>query len=88
MHAFEHPGTGYVDIILDSPCEDLDIFAMRWSDDESCVQSGVSIGECEGDAGSGGGEITIYNSEPARYVIVVEGENGEEAPYRLSIDCP
>ena len=44
--------------------------------------------ECEGDAGSGGGSVEVYNSSPARYVIVVEGENGEEAPYGLGIDCP
>jgi hypothetical protein len=88
MHAFEHPGTGTIQVNLDSPCEDLDLFVIRWASEDSCVRSGVSVGECEGDAGSGGGSVEIYNSSPARYVIVVEGENGEEAPYGLSIDCP
>ena len=40
------------------------------------------------DASSGGGSVEVYNSSPARYVIVVEGEAGEEAPYGLSFDCP
>jgi hypothetical protein len=88
MHSFEHPGTGYVEVSLDSPCEHLDLFIMRWTDDESCVRSGVSILECEANVDADGGAVSVYNTTPARYVIVVEGADGEEAPYGLSVTCP
>jgi hypothetical protein len=87
MFEFLHPGTGFVTISLESPCEDLDLFAMYWSFADSCVRSGVSIIECEGDISTGGGAVSIWNNEPARYVVVVEGEFGEDAPFTLRADC-
>lgn len=87
MFAVEHPGTGNVQITLESPCEDLDLFAAYWLDDEACLRSGVSVSECEGDVGSGENQITIWNNRSARYVAIVEGEAGEEAPFRLRVDC-
>ena len=87
MFDFNHPGTGFVTIALDSPCADLDLFAAYWVSDESCLRSGVSIIECEGDVGAGGGSVQIWNNEPSRYVIIVEGAAGEEEPFTLSADC-
>jgi hypothetical protein len=86
-YEFQHPGTGTVTITLDTPCEDLDLFAMRW-ESASCMQSGLSILECEGDVSSGGGSFEIWNNEPGRYVVVVEGANGEEAPFEIGARCP
>jgi len=83
---FEHPGTGYVRIGLDSPCEELDIFAIRW-DGGSCVQEGLSIVECEANIDSSGGWFYIWNNSPSGYVIVVDGPNGETGPYGVTINC-
>lgn len=85
--SFTHPGTGDVTIGLDSPCEDLDLFVIRW-DGGSCVREGLSIIECDGAVGSGGGSVTIWNNEPSGYVIVVDGPKGEEGPYAVSLTCP
>ena len=87
MYEFVHPGTGTVTISLASPCANLDLFAMRW-EAHSCMQTGLSILECEADISSGGGSFEIWNNEPSRYVIVVEGANGEEAPFEVSARCP
>ena len=84
---FTHPGTGDVTIGLDSPCEDLDLFVIRW-DGGSCVREGLSIIECDGAVGSGGGSVTIWNNTPSGYVIVVDGPKGEEGPYAVSLTCP
>jgi hypothetical protein len=88
MYEFFHPGTGDVTITLDSPCDELDLFAAYWTFDDSCLRSGVSLFECEGDIDSGGGSFTIWNNEPSRYVVVVEGPEGQEAPFSLSATCP
>ena len=83
---FTHPGTGYIRIGLDSPCEDLDLFAVRF-DGGSCLQEGISIVECDGQVSSGGGWFYIWNNEPAGYVIVVDGANGETGPYGVTVNC-
>jgi hypothetical protein len=83
---FEHPGTGYVRIGLDSPCEDLDLFVVRW-DGGSCLHPGLSIVECEGQVSSGGGWLYVWNNNPAGYVIVVDGPNGENGPYGVTLNC-
>ena len=84
---FTHPGNGDVTVGLDSPCEDLDLFVIRW-DGGSCVREGLSIIECDGAVGSGGGSVTIWNNEAVGYVIVVDGPKGEEGPYAVSLTCP
>ena len=83
---FEHPGTGYVRIGLDSPCEDLDLFVIRW-DGNSCLHPELSIVECEGQVSSGGGWLYIWNNAPAGYVVVVDGPNGENGPYGVTLNC-
>jgi hypothetical protein len=52
------------------------------------VQSGVALSECEAGVTSGDDSTSVWNNEPARYIIVVEGPEGEEAPFQLSISCP
>lgn len=87
MIEFQHPGDGDVTLSLDSPCEDLDIFAMFY-EGNTCITGDSLINECEADIGRGGGSVTIWNNSPRRYVIVVEGEFGEEAPFALTSFCP
>jgi len=83
---FTHPGNGDVRVGLDSPCEDLDLFVMRW-DGNICLQPGHSVLECEGAVGSRGGTINIWNNAAVGYVIVVDGPHGEEGPYAVTLDC-
>jgi hypothetical protein len=61
---------------------------MHWEDTGDCLREGVSVGECDADISGGGGAITVWNNEVARYVVVVEGHDGEEAPFGLALTCP
>lgn len=85
MFEFRHPGTGDVEVSLSSPCGDLDLFVMRWED--GCVRDGYPVNECEGEIGPGGGRITIWNNEPSRYLIVVDGPEGQTDNYAVGLDC-
>lgn len=87
MYAFEHPGDGWAEITLSSPCSNLDLFAIFWEDTSSCPRDGVAVSECEGDIDSGGGTVRIWNNEPRRYLIVVDGPSGEEDVFGLSVSC-
>lgn len=85
MFEFRHPGTGDVRVALSSPCADLDLFVMRWED--GCVRDDYPVNECEGAVGGGGGSITIWNNEPSRYLIVVDGPEGQTDNYAVSLSC-
>ena len=86
MFAFQHPGTGWATITLVSPCDNLDLFAAYW-EDESCLDERSVVTECEGDTSGGGGWVRIWNNRPRRYVLVVEGPEGEEAPFGIGVSC-
>jgi hypothetical protein len=59
---------------------------MRW-ESNTCLSDGVSIVECEADTSTGGGSVSVWNPEPVRYVVVVEGRSGQQQPFRLSARC-
>lgn len=86
VFSFTHPGTGDVVVQLDSPCVDLDLFVARW--DSGCLAPGNAVVECEGVVASGGGRVTIWNNEPARYVVIVDGPAEQVGNFGLSLRCP
>lgn len=87
VYEFQHPGTGDVTIGLSSPCGDLDLFAIFWEGD-TCPSPDGAVSECEGSHDQGDDSFVIWNNEPRRYLVVVEGENGEELPFALTAVCP
>lgn len=77
---------------LESPCDDLDIFALRWElweNNEMCPDSGNSIVECEADDSRDGGSVTVYadSSRTTHYLIIIDGADGEIANFALDITC-
>lgn len=91
VYAFTHPGTGSVEITLDSPCADMDLIAARWgyfaSDGECPAEDTTLLRECEMDDSSGGGTVSIWNSDPADYLIIVDSVDDERENFSLSIEC-
>ncbi len=87
---FTHPGTGYVNIQLHAPCEELDLIAVRWpywAEEDSCPTSESTLSQCEGSDTRGDDDITLYETAEVDYLIVVDGPEGEETNFTLYADC-
>jgi len=75
-------------IWLDSDCADLDLFTIRWTYDGKCPTPSHTVSECEVDAASGGGVVHVENvGNAAQYMVIVDGKQGVEAPFRLTVEC-
>jgi len=77
---------------LESPCDDLDIFALRWElweSSELCPDYGNSVIECEADDSREGGEVEVF-ADPAQdtnYLVIIDGPDAEQAAFALDIAC-
>jgi hypothetical protein len=77
---------------LESPCEELDIFALRWElwmTDEMCPEYNNSVLECEADDSRADGTISV-TADPTRdtnYLVIIDGPEGQQQPFALDIDC-
>lgn len=89
IYALEVPPNTTADIWLDSDCEDLDLFAMRWKYEGKCPTPSHRISECEVDAGGKGeGHVRVVTTtRPSHFLVVVDGKSGVTAPFALSVDC-
>ena len=78
--------------VLDSPCEDLDIFVLRWElweSNESCPDYVNSVIECEADDGRAGGTVEVF-ADPGRdtnYLVMIDGPDAEQAAFALDVTC-
>lgn len=77
--------------VLESDCEDLNIFAMRWNDrDLECPKFGhaARVGECQSDRTPRGGKVTMVSTErEENYLIAVDGKGGAVGNFHLRIEC-
>lgn len=98
VFALEVPLGQTATITLEAPCEDLDVMALRWEfweRDGECPYPGISLVDCEMDEGRGGGEIVVtadFNDPSGEdpntsFLVVVEGPDGEQTPFALSVAC-
>ncbi len=93
VFALELPRGQRATITLDSPCDELDVMALRWEFWEregDCPYEGVSLIDCEMDDSRAGGEVTItsdFDEDTSNFLVVVEGPEGQEAPFALSVAC-
>ncbi len=74
-------------IKLKSPCADLDLAVLRWQKTGSCPGPSAGISECEGVNKSGGGKAQVWNNRPARYLVVVDGNDPVGANFEISVSC-
>ena len=77
------------EIRLDSNCADLDPFAYRWERTSPPTEAHASVSDsCEMDTDVGDGKIVVTTTDnPQTYLIGVDGKNGEEGNFRLTIVC-
>ena len=77
------------EIRLDSNCADLDPFAFTWQKSSAPKEAhAATIRECEMDNDVGDGKLvltTVHNA--AQYLVGVDGKNGEQGNFRLTISC-
>ena len=91
---FEAPEGIEATITLESPCDDTDMFAWLWNPaadgcptEESYIQNNNV--ECSYNSGSQDDVIGIFETYPNKiWMIIVEGADGTDADFRLSVTCP
>jgi hypothetical protein len=85
VYEFVHPGdSSEVTISMQEPCGGLELFVMGWADDE-CPVEGTGVLQC--DEALGTGQLKIWDNEPRRYIIIVDGAD-TSLPFSLSVFCP
>lgn len=86
------PGEWRAWVTLHTPCDDLDVFGIRW-DDESCPTMGSNINVCEAkpekSTTSERIELTsqTFNGKIPIWYVVVEGKGEAEGAYSLHVQC-
>ena len=87
VYRLDHPGESKnYTVTLDSPCGELDLFSLYWSDD-TCPSAAIGFQDCDGDIASGGGSLDIWNSSPRSYLIYGDGPTGDKVNFGLSVTC-
>lgn len=82
------PANRRATIQLDSNCVDLDVVAIAWEETDRCPTERHAIHECEMDVSSGGGTIAVQTVDrPQRYILAVDGKDGAEGNFRLTVSC-
>jgi hypothetical protein len=78
--------------VLESPCDDLDIFVLRWElwqSNEQCPDYGNSVIECEADDSREGGTVEVF-ADPSRdtnYLVMIDGPDAEQVAFALDATC-
>ena len=90
IYSFAHPG-GDVTLTLDSPCGDLHMFSIRWEGwdtDDECPTEDYAILECDVQDDGDGGTLTVWQpTDGKHYLISVDGPEGDELPFALTVTC-
>lgn len=73
---------------MDSPCADLDLFAMRWNE-RQCPTDANDVTHCEAAIVSGPGQekVELVHQGKATWLLVVEGAGDEEGLFALHVVC-
>lgn len=89
LYRLEVPENTQAEVVLESPCADLDVVAVAWQlDGVPGVEHVGRIRECEMDTKSGGGKLTLTTVDKAQVFLVgVDGKDGDEGNYRLTVSC-
>ena len=82
------PARQLADITLATPCADLDLFGMVWSETTRCPGEEHNVTVCDADVDTDGGHLRLFTDHhPQTYLVVVDGKRAAEAPFRLKVEC-
>jgi hypothetical protein len=82
-------GDMHADVWLDTPCVDLDLAAFRLPPGTTCPTKDTFITQCDmwPDPGTERDHVRLVSQGGSRWLIVVEGKDGAEGLFGLSVDC-
>ncbi len=87
IYRFKMPSHSQATVALESPCEDLDLFVLQWTQ-PGCPTRGASVGTCDASTRDGSGRVELESiKNPREFLLVVEGKNGVHAPFDLTVSC-
>lgn len=74
-------------ITLDTPCANLDLFAIRW-DDAECPNPDHLVPNCEATVGDWKRKsVRVASNHKSTWWVVVEGVGNEEGAFSLTTQC-
>ncbi|RME21127.1 MAG: hypothetical protein D6798_18880 [Deltaproteobacteria bacterium] len=92
VYEFEAPEAGIVEFTLYSPCAEMDLRALRWdwwdSDGDCPTEDSTLAVNCEVDDGNGDTSVvTVDASKGNHYLVFVDGVDGAEDNFQLTVTC-
>lgn len=88
VYALTVPAEMQADVYLDTPCEDLDLFSIRWPHQDRCPTSSTSTGECEGSTKEGQDTVRIVAvGRDEKHLVWVDGKKGNTGNFRMRVEC-
>jgi hypothetical protein len=75
-------------VYLDTPCANLDLAAVKYNSDY-CPSDSSNIPQCEmyPKSGTTREKVDLYNNNPTKWYIIVEGQGNEEGSFALTVQC-
>lgn len=85
------PGEWRTFVWMDSPCADLDLFAMKWDGDD-CPSPSANFNICEAALVNGVGDerielVSQRRDLPTTWFVVVEGKRDAEGMFAIHTQC-
>lgn len=74
-------------VSLWSPCKDLSLSLIRWSDDNECPSADTILSECEGKEADDAVSASVWADKDLRFLVAVDGAAGVEVPFALKVEC-
>ncbi len=88
VYALTVPAEMQADVYLDTPCEDLDLFSIRWPHADRCPTSSTSTGECEGSTKEGQDTVRIVAvGRDEKHLVWADGKQGNIGNFRMRVEC-
>lgn len=88
VYRLELPANQLAEVRLESPCADLDLFAVSWPEKGRCPDSDHLVAECDASARADDDRVRLYTDHnPRGFLIAVDGKGGDTAPFSLAVTC-